>query len=71
MDSNQFCSISNDRTFKLWDAAERAYIDTFYGHKNYINSIDTIGPEDFITSGFDRNTIYWKVLNYINNLDKG
>ncbi len=28
--SNVFCTISNDRTFKMWDAGERAYLDTLY-----------------------------------------
>ncbi len=25
-----------------------------YGHKNNVNAVDTIGTEDYITSGFDR-----------------
>lgn len=28
LNSNNLCSVSNDRTLKLWDAGERAYIDT-------------------------------------------
>ncbi len=28
LNSNEFCSVSADRTFKLWDATEKAYIDT-------------------------------------------
>ena len=28
INTNQFASISADRTFKMWDVMERAYIDT-------------------------------------------
>lgn len=59
--NNTLMSGSCDRTFKMWDASERAYIDTFFGHKNDINMIDSIGDEDFVTCGFDRQAIYWKI----------
>lgn len=61
MNTNNFASVSADRTFRMWDAAERAFLETFYGHKSNINSIDSINREDFITSGFDKQSIYWKI----------
>ena len=35
LNSNNLCSVSNDRTLKLWDAGERAYIDTLYTNYQY------------------------------------
>lgn len=32
--NNTFVSGSSDRTLKMWDAGERAYIDSYFGHKN-------------------------------------
>ena len=26
--SHVFCTVSNDRTFKMWDAAEKSYMET-------------------------------------------
>ena len=34
---------------------------TSFGHKNSILSLDSIGQDDFISSGFDRQNIYWKL----------
>lgn len=28
INSNTFCSVSQDRQFKMWDASEKAFIDT-------------------------------------------
>lgn len=28
--SHTFCTVSYDRTFKMWEAAERTYMDTLY-----------------------------------------
>lgn len=41
--NNSFVSAGSDRTFKLWDAGERAYIDTYFGHKNSVIAADSIG----------------------------
>ena len=58
--TNTFCSTSSDRTFKVWDAAERTYIDTFYGHREEGLDIDCIDSENFISSGNDSQVIIWK-----------
>lgn len=52
--NNTFVSGSSDRTLKLWDASERAYIDSYFGHKNDLLGVDTIGQQDFVSCGFDR-----------------
>lgn len=54
------CSISSDRTLKVWDAVERAYIDTFYGHREDGLDIDCINGTDFVTSGRDQQVVVWK-----------
>lgn len=58
--NNTFCSVSEDRTFKVWDAAERTYIDTFYGHREEGLDVDCIDNENFISSGKDCQVIIWK-----------
>jgi hypothetical protein len=35
-----------------------------FGHKNNINEIDAIGQDDFISCGYDRQAIYWKVRDF-------
>jgi hypothetical protein len=44
----------------MWDASEQAFLETFYGHKSTVNCMDTMG-ENFITGGFDKHCIYWKI----------
>ncbi|CAD8128140.1 unnamed protein product [Paramecium sonneborni] len=58
--SNNLCSISCDRTFIQWDAAQRAYIDTFFGHSTEANDIDCFNADDFLSCGYDRQMIQWK-----------
>ncbi|KRX03609.1 WD40-repeat-containing domain [Pseudocohnilembus persalinus] len=60
LNSNNFVSGSSDRTFKIWDASERAFIDTLYGHKSEVLAIDACTQDNFISSGYDKQNIYWK-----------
>ncbi len=39
-----------------------------YGHKNDVNAIDSINLDDFVTCGYDKQSIYWKVFFNIKNL---
>jgi len=36
-------------------------MDTFYGHNDDITGIDVIEGKNFITSGSDRQVIYWRI----------
>ena len=36
-------------------------MDTFYGHNDDINGIDSISDQNFITCGSDNQVIYWKI----------
>lgn len=58
--NDKLISVSADRTIKMWDAVERTYIDTFYGHREDGLDIDCINTNDFITSGKDLQVIVWK-----------
>ena len=43
-----------DRTVKLWNMTEQAYLDTVYGHQAPVHSIDALSRERCLTSGADR-----------------
>ena len=55
-----FCSVSADRTLKVWDLQQKAYLETLYGHKAEILSLDKVSGENYISSGFDKQVILWK-----------
>ena len=48
---------------KLWEAAERAYMDTFYGHNDSITGLSCIDGKNFVSSGYDKQVIYWKIAD--------
>ncbi len=59
---NQLYSASFDRSIKLWNVDEQAYIETLFGHQDQITSIDTLTRERCLTSGArDRTVRLWKV----------
>ncbi len=52
-----------DRTIKLWNVDELAYIETLFGHQDNITAIDTLQRERCVTSGArDRTVRMWKIL---------
>ena len=61
--SNQLYSASHDRTIKLWNVDERAYIETLFGHQDQITDIDTLGRERCVsTGGRDKTARLWKIV---------
>ena len=42
-----------DRTVKIWNMGEMAYIDTVYGHQSHVLSMDALHAERCLTSGSD------------------
>lgn len=61
--SNQLYSASYDRTIKLWNVDERAYIETLFGHQDQITDIDTLGRERCVsTGGRDKTARLWKIV---------
>jgi len=59
--SSQFCSVGCDKTMNLWEAGERCYMDSLYGHNDEINAIDSIDGSNFVTCGSDQQVILWKM----------
>eukprot|EP01104_Vermistella_antarctica_P013138 TRINITY_DN3934_c0_g1_i2.p1 TRINITY_DN3934_c0_g1~~TRINITY_DN3934_c0_g1_i2.p1 ORF type:complete len:601 (+),score=116.18 TRINITY_DN3934_c0_g1_i2:219-1805(+) len=60
--SHQLFSGSRDRTLKLWDADQRSYVDTLFGHEAEVNAIDVLTRERAVTVGVDRTARLWKVV---------
>lgn len=61
--ANQLYSASHDRTIKLWNIDERAYIETLFGHQDQITDIDTLGRERCVsTGGRDKTARVWKIV---------
>lgn len=61
---NQLYSASWDRTIKVWNIDERAYIETLFGHQDQIASIDTLIRERCVSVGSrDRTARVWKIVD--------
>ncbi|CEH16543.1 U3 snoRNP-associated protein (contains WD40 repeats) [Ceraceosorus bombacis] len=55
-------SASLDRTLKLWDATQRSYIETFFGHQESCLSVSALRGELAASAGGRDKTIrWWKV----------
>jgi len=51
---NVLFSASHDRTMKLWNIDELAYVDTFYGHQSELTCVDGAqGAQFTVTGGTD------------------
>lgn len=62
MGSHTLFSCSTDRTIKLWNIADLAYVDTLFGHQDEVLSIDSLALERCLTVGArDRTVRLWKV----------
>lgn len=59
--TTELMSGSFDRTIKLWNAEDRAYMDTLFGHQSDILTIDCLRKERLLTVGRDRTMRLWKV----------
>lgn len=59
--SSQLISGSFDRTIKLWNAEDRTYLDTLFGHQSEVLTIDCLWKERLLTVGRDRTMRLWKV----------
>jgi len=54
-------STSKDRTCKVWDIREAAYMDTLYGHQEAISSFSCGPTNRLLTGGEDKTIRIWKV----------
>ena len=56
-------TVSSDRTVKTWNYREGAYLDTQYGHKGPVLSIDNYSKDRVVTTGADGHIILWKLTD--------
>lgn len=59
--TSELFSGSFDRTIKVWNADDRAYITTLFGHQSEVLTIDCLRKERILTVGRDRTMHLWKV----------
>jgi ribosomal RNA-processing protein 9 len=53
--------VSNDRSLKVWNIREMAYMDSHYGHHSDVLGMDAYSQDRLLTCGLDRNVIFWKI----------
>ncbi|KAF7391129.1 hypothetical protein HZH66_009609 [Vespula vulgaris] len=62
-DTHTLYSASEDRSVKVWNLDDMAYVESLFGHQNGITSIDALSRERAITSGgFDGTVRIWKIV---------
>lgn len=62
-DTHTLYSASEDRSVKVWNLDDMAYVESLFGHQNSITSIDALSRERAITSGgFDGSIRIWKIV---------
>lgn len=55
-------SSSNDRSIKVWNIEDRAYVETLFGHQSAITSLDILSKSRVISSGgTDKSVRVWKI----------
>lgn len=53
---------SFDRSIKIWNAEDRTYISTLFGHQSEVLTIDSLRKERVLTVARDRTMHLWKVI---------
>lgn len=62
-DTHTLYSASEDRSVKVWNLDDMAYVESLFGHQSGITSIDALSRERAITSGgFDGTVRIWKII---------
>ncbi|EPS68304.1 hypothetical protein M569_06466, partial [Genlisea aurea] len=59
--TSELFSGSFDRSIKIWNAEDRTYISTLFGHQSDVLTIDSLRKERVLTVGRDRTMHLWKV----------
>ena len=69
--TEELFSASNDRSVRLWNLDDMAYIDTLFGHQNEVSAIDCGRKARPVTVGHDRTVRLWKVQDETHLIFKG
>ena len=48
---------------KVWDVAQRAYVETLFGHQEGVCALDALTPDTLVTGSADRSLRLWKVAD--------
>ena len=59
--SYECCSVAEDKTMKVWDAAQRGFMENFFGHRQPGHQIVPLTEEYMVSGGFDKRAIVWKI----------
>ena len=59
----QLYTASADRMVKVWDVAQRAYVETLFGHQEGVCALDALTPDTLVTGSADRSLRLWKVAD--------
>lgn len=60
-ENDNFYTISNDRSLKVWNIREMMYIDSHYGHTSDILDLAYYSSDRLLSCGLDRQVIFWKI----------
>lgn len=60
-ENDQFYTVANDRSLKIWNIREMQYMDTHYGHHSDILGLQAYSKDRVISCGLDRQCIFWKL----------
>lgn len=60
-ENDQFYTVSADRSLKVWNAREMAFMDTHYGHHRGILNMDAYSKDRVVSCGADRQVVFWKI----------
>jgi ribosomal RNA-processing protein 9 len=59
--THQLFSGSLDRSIKIWDLEDMAYVDTLFGHQAEVLGLDALRAERVVSCGADRTCRIWKI----------
>jgi len=62
--SHQLYTGSHDRTLKLFDLSVMGYVETLFGHQDFVHCVDSLRGETVVScGGRDRTARFWKIVD--------
>jgi ribosomal RNA-processing protein 9 len=71
MGSHQLFSGSTDRTVKVWNLDQMAYVDTLFGHQSEVTSLSSLYRDRALSAGSDMTVRLWKIAEESQLLHRG